>query len=301
MNVPAREGIYKAATARERGRFGGSTSGFSGRLPEGLCRIARMERPELLGTKLFDLTGRVALVTGAGRGLGRTMACALAAAGADVAVAARTTTETESLADEITGMGRRAEWLMLDVTSEQSCEDAVARTIDRLGRIDILVNNAGINVRKPVLELELDEFERVLDTNLKGYFLCGKAAGRAMVAQGSGKMINISSIMGQVALPNQTAYATSKGGIEQMTKVMALEWAQAGVQVNAIAPTYFETELTRPLFDDPERNEFITGRTPMGRWGQPHELAGAVIFLASQASDYVTGHTLAVDGGWLAW
>ncbi len=122
-----------------------------------------------------------------------------------------------------------------------------------------------------------------------------------MDAQGSGKVINISSIMGRVALPTQAAYASSKGAVEQLTKVLALEWASAGVQVNAIAPTYFETELTRPLFDDPERKNFISERTPMGRWGQPHELAGAVIFLASDASSYITGHTLVVDGGWTAW
>jgi NAD(P)-dependent dehydrogenase (short-subunit alcohol dehydrogenase family) len=260
-----------------------------------------MERPELLGTRLFDLTGKVALVTGAGRGLGRTMACALAAAGADVAVAARTTEDLESLAGELSQIGCRAEVVPLDVTDQASCEAAVESVTRRLGALNILVNNAGINIRKPFLELEIEEFERVLDTNLRGYFLCAQAAGRHMVKRGTGKVINISSIMGRVGLPTQTAYASSKGAIEQMTKVLALEWATLGVQVNAIAPTYFETELTRPLFEDPERNAFITERTPMGRWGQPHELAGAVIFLASRASDYVTGHTLVVDGGWTAW
>ena len=260
-----------------------------------------MERPELLGTRLFDLTGKVALVTGAGRGLGRTMACALASAGADVAVAARTATELESLAAEICDLGCRSKVILLDVTDERSCEDGIAETIGSLGGLDILVNNAGINIRKPILELQMEEFERVLDTNLKGYFLCARAAGRHMVQQGSGKVINVSSILGRVGLATQTAYASSKGGIEQMTKVLAIEWAPSGVQVNAIAPTYFETELTRPLFEDPERNAFITERTPMGRWGQPHELAGAVIFLASRASDYITGHTLMVDGGWTAW
>ncbi|HSE46697.1 MAG TPA: glucose 1-dehydrogenase [Gemmatimonadales bacterium] len=260
-----------------------------------------MERPELLGTGLFDLTGKVALVTGAGRGLGRTMACGLAAAGADVAVAARTTSELETLAEEVSQLGCRAEVVPLDVTDEASCDAAVESVVSRLGALDILVNNAGINIRKPFLELEPEEFDRVLGTNLRGYFLCARAAGRHMVARGSGKVINISSILGRVGLPTQTAYASSKGGIEQMTKVMALEWATLGVQVNAIAPTYFETELTRPLFEDPERNAFITERTPMGRWGQPHELAGAVIFLASRASDYITGHTLVVDGGWTAW
>lgn len=259
------------------------------------------DRPELLGTQLFDLTGKVAVVTGAGRGLGRTMALALAAAGADVVGAARSLPEIESLADEVRALGRRAGAITVDVTDEASCEALVTGTVTSMGHLDILVNNAGINLRKPVLELTGAEYSSVLDTNLKGYFYCAKAAGRHMVDRGSGKVINISSILGRVGLANQSPYASSKGAIEQLTKVMALEWAKSGVQVNAIAPTYFETDLTRPLFEDQERHDFIEERTPMGRWGQPYELAGAVIFLASQASDYVTGHTLLVDGGWTAW
>ena len=260
-----------------------------------------LERPELLGIRLFDLTGRVALVTGAGRGLGRTLALALASAGADMVVSSRSKDELETLAAEIKGLGRRASAITCDVTSETSCDALVDRTVSEMGALDILVNNAGINVRKPVLQLTYEEYERVLRTNLHGYFLAARAAGRVMVAQRSGKVINISSILGRVGLADQAAYASSKGAIEQLTKVLALEWAEANVQANAIGPTYFETELTRPLFEDAARNAFISGRTPMGRWGQPHELAGAAIFLASRASDYVTGHTLMVDGGWTAW
>jgi NAD(P)-dependent dehydrogenase (short-subunit alcohol dehydrogenase family) len=260
-----------------------------------------MDRPELLGTKMFSLEGRVAVVTGAGRGLGRTMALALAAAGADLVAAARSRDEIESVAGEARSLGRKATAVQVDCTREDDCERLASSALDSFGRIDILVNNAGINVRKPILDVSLDEYRSVLATNLEGYFLCARAVGRHLVAQGSGKVINVSSIMGRVALPSQGAYASSKGGIEQLTKVMALEWAPSGVQVNALAPTYFETELTRPLFDDPERNVFIRDRTPAGRWGQPHELAGAAIFLASSASDYVTGHTLVVDGGWTAW
>jgi NAD(P)-dependent dehydrogenase (short-subunit alcohol dehydrogenase family) len=260
-----------------------------------------MERPELLGTRLFSLEGRVAVVTGAGRGLGRTMAVALAAAGADVVVSSRTPAEIESARDEIRAMGRQSEALVADTTSESDCDRLMDAALASLGSLDILVNNAGINIRKPVLDLSAAEYHQVLATNLEGYFLCARAAGRHLVSQGHGKVINISSIMGSVALPNQAAYASSKGGVEQLTKVLALEWAPHGVQVNALAPTYFETDLTRPLFEDAERKSFIAGRTPMGRWGRPHELAGAVIFLASAASDYVTGHTLVVDGGWTAW
>jgi NAD(P)-dependent dehydrogenase (short-subunit alcohol dehydrogenase family) len=260
-----------------------------------------MDRPELLGTQLFSLEGRVAVVTGAGRGLGRSMALALAAAGADVVAASRTVTELEALCDEIRSLGRRAVTVQVDATVEADADRLAREAVERMGRVDILVNNAGINIRKPVLELSLEEYQRVLTTNLEGYFLCARAIGRLLTAQGSGKVINISSILGRVALASQAAYASSKGAIEQLTKVLAIEWAPQNVQVNAIGPTYFETELTRPLFEDEERHDFITSRTPMGRWGQPHELAGAVIFLASGASDYVTGHTLMVDGGWTAW
>ncbi|OAI41566.1 2-deoxy-D-gluconate 3-dehydrogenase [bacterium SCGC AG-212-C10] len=260
-----------------------------------------MTRPELLGKELFDLHGRVAVITGAGRGLGRTMALALASAGASVVASARSAGEIESLRAEIREFGGVAEAVVADITSEESVEALMSAANGWFGHLDILVNNAGINFRKPMLELETADYMRVLDTNLKGSFLCARTAGRYMVAQGSGKIINISSILGRVALADQMAYASSKGGMEQLTKVLAVEWAPHNIQVNAIGPTYFETDLTKPLFDNPERNAFITSRTPAGRWGQPHELAGAVIFLASQASDYVTGHTLMVDGGWTAW
>ena len=260
-----------------------------------------MERPELRGTGLFDLTGKVAVVTGAGRGLGRVMAIALAAAGADVVCSARSIVEIEEAAMEIRLLGRRAIAVACDVTDETACDALAEQAVVQLGHVDILVNNAGVNIRKPVLELTGAEYAQVLNTNLNGYFNCARAVGKRFVGQGSGKVINISSIMGRVALANQAAYASSKGAIEQLTKVLALEWAQANVQVNAIAPTYFETDLTRPLFEDLERKRFITERTPMGRWGQPHELAGAVIFLASDASSFITGHTLVVDGGWTAW
>ena len=263
--------------------------------------INYMDRPELRGKNLFDLTGRVAVVTGAGKGLGRAMALALAAAGADVVVSSRTMADISKVRDEIRDLGRRADAVPVDCADETSCELLMAKAIERLGTVDSLVNNAGINVRKPILDLCAEEFDRVLKTNLYGYFYCARAAGRHMVARGSGKIINISSMMGRVALPTQGAYASSKGAVEQLTNVLALEWAQAGVQVNAIAPAYCETPLTQAVFNDPERHRFVCERTPMGRWGQPYELAGAVIFLASDASSFVTGHVLKVDGGWNAW
>ena len=262
---------------------------------------ANDDRPELRGAQLFDLTGRVAIMTGAGRGLGRTMALGLAAAGADLALASRTAPELETLVEEIEALGRRAIAVPTDVTSPEACEALVEAAIGQLGRLDVMVNNAGTNLRKAVLDITSDEYDFVIQTNLKGCFNGARAAGRHFVEQGSGKVINISSILGSVALPNQAAYASSKGAIDQLTKVLAIEWATAGVQVNGLAPTYFETDLTRPLYEDPERRAFIEERTPMGRWGQPHELAGAVIFLASDASDFVTGQTILVDGGWTAW
>lgn len=250
---------------------------------------------------LFDLTGKVALVTGASRGLGRAMAKGLAKAGADLVLCARSEGELARAAQEISGMGKKALAVRVDVLSQQSVEEMLGRALDGMGRIDILVNNAGVNVRKPVVDLAEDEWDTVLDTNLKGYFLVGRAVGRQMISQGGGKVINVASILGAVGLPNQVAYASSKGGVIQMTKVMALEWAPYHINVNAIAPTYFETPLVAALRNDPERYRFIVERTPMGRWGQPEELEGIVIFLASHASDFITGQTIFVDGGWTIW
>jgi NAD(P)-dependent dehydrogenase (short-subunit alcohol dehydrogenase family) len=250
---------------------------------------------------LFDLTGQVALVTGASKGLGRAIALGLARAGASLALCARDQgglAETKAAAE---ALGVRAEVFELDVLRAASVRDAVAAAVAAFGHLDVLVNNAGVNVRKPTLELSEAEWDLVLDTNLKGYFLVAREVGAHLVARKKGKVINVSSIFGAVGMNNQLAYACSKGGVVQMTKVMAIEWAKDGVNVNAIAPTYFETPLVAALRNDPERFRFINERTPMGRWGQPEELEGTVVWLASRGSDFVTGQTIYVDGGWTIW
>lgn len=250
---------------------------------------------------LFDLRGRTALVTGASKGLGKAMAVGLAKAGAELALCARDMQDLAAAQAAVEAHGVRAEVFRMDVLRRASVQEAVAAALKVFGKIDILVNNAGVNVRKPALELSEEEWDRVLDTNLKGYYLVAQAVAPQMIARGRGKVINIASIFGAVGMSNQLAYAASKGGIVMMTKVMAIEWARHGVNVNAIGPTYFETPLVAALRNDPERFRFINERTPMGRWGQPEELEGTLVYLASRASDFVTGQTVFVDGGWTIW
>jgi len=250
---------------------------------------------------LFDLTGKVALVTGASKGLGKALARGLAKAGTDLALCARNLDELQQTKNEIEQLGVRAEIFQMDVLNKGSIQKAVLSALGTFKQIDILVNNAGINIRKPVLEIQEAEWDQVLNTNLKGYFLVAQAVVPSMIKQKKGKVINMASILGAVGLENQSPYASSKGGVIQLTKVMALEWARHNITVNAIGPTYFETPLVAALRNDPERFRFINERTPMGRWGQPEELEGTVIFLASKASDFITGQTIFVDGGWTIW
>ncbi|HEU5359588.1 MAG TPA: SDR family oxidoreductase [Candidatus Deferrimicrobiaceae bacterium] len=249
----------------------------------------------------FDIRGHVAMVTGASKGLGKAMSLGLAKAGADLALCSRNRDDLEATGAEAASHGVTARSYRMDVLDRGSIREAVDAILGDFGKIDILVNNAGVNVRKPVTQLAEEEWDLVLDTNLKGYFLVAQAVAPHMIRQGRGKVINISSILGAVALENQVAYASSKGGVVQMTKVMAIEWAKQGINVNAIGPTYFETPLVAALRGDPERFRFINERTPMGRWGQPEELEGTLIFLASRASDFITGQTIYVDGGWTIW
>lgn len=253
------------------------------------------------GLGIFDLTGRVALVTGASRGLGRAMAVALASAGADVVLAARTACQLQDTATEIEALGRAALPVETDVTDPEHVDRLVDAAIRRFGRIDILVNNAGINVAKPVLDLSPDEWDRVHDLNARAYFLVARAVGPHMIARQYGRVIHITSILATIAYQNQAAYAASKGAATQLAKVLAVEWAPHNITVNCIGPTFFETEATRERFQDPGRKHFIESRTPLGRWGQPHELAGTVIYLSSDAASFITGQTVFVDGGWLVW
>ena len=248
----------------------------------------------------FDLTGKVAIVTGASRGLGYQFSLALAKYGADLVVCSRTLSDLDELADEINDLGRNALKLQMDVTSLMDANNMVETVIDRYGYIDILVNNAGMNIPQWAEEVTESNWDLVVNTNLKGLFFCAQAVGRKMIKQNKGKIINISSDAGSVGLIKRAAYCASKGGVNQITKVLAIEWAKYNINVNAIAPAFIETPFTEPMFSDPEFHRYVIDNTPLGRVGKTSDVIGALIYLASQASDYVTGHTLLVDGGWTA-
>ncbi len=249
-------------------------------------------------TARFSLEGRVALVTGASRGLGAAYAVALAEAGADVAV--HDVLPVDETVGRVTALGRRAAALVGDVALAEVPAELVRRTVGALGGLDLLVNNAGIIRRAPAAETADGDWLAVLDVNLNGVFRMCRAAGCHMLAQGRGKIVNIASLLafqGGILVP---AYAASKGGVAQLTKALANEWAGRGVNVNAVAPGYVSTDNTAPLRADPVRSRQILDRIPAGRWADPADIAGAVVFLCSAASDYVNGHVLVVDGGWLA-
>jgi len=249
----------------------------------------------------FRLDGKVALVTGGARGLGLTMATALAEAGADVAVTARASGPGEEAAAKIAAAtGRRAKTFAADVTSASDIERLVTSVESELGPIDILVNNAGVNIRGTVDQLSEADWDSVIDTNLKGPFLVSRAVGPRMVKRGWGRVVNLGSILGAVALGGRAPYASSKAGVINLTRVLALEWAGTGVTANAICPGPFATEMNLPLLNDPVKYQDFVKKIPMGRWGELDEITGAVVFLASPASSFVTGTSLFVDGGWTA-
>ena len=249
-------------------------------------------------TNPFDLTGRVAVVTGANTGIGQGIAVALAEAGADVALVGRS--PADETAERVAAAGRRAIQVRADLSTIAPVEEVVERTLAELGGLDILVNNAGIIRRADAVDFTEADWDAVVDTNLKSVFFLCQAAGRHMIRQGMGKIVNIASMLsfqGGIRVPSYTA---SKSGVAGLTKLLANEWAAKGVNVNAIAPGYIATSNTAALQADETRNRQILERIPAGRWGAPSDLAGAAVFLASDASNYVNGHILAVDGGWLA-
>lgn len=250
---------------------------------------------------LFKLDGKVALVTGGARGLGKTMATALAQAGATVALTGRTLGPAQETAKEVAGGTKRpCHAFAADVTVAADVDKLVEAVEKEVGPIDILINNAGNNIRGSIDQLTEADWDSVIDTNLKGPFLCSKAIGPKMVKRGWGRIINMSSILGVIALPGRAPYASAKAGVLNLTRVLGLEFAGTGVTANAICPGPFATDMNRALLDDPVKYQEFVRQIPMGRWGELHELTGACVFLASEASSFVTGSALFVDGGWTA-
>lgn len=247
-------------------------------------------------TDIFNLSGRVAVITGANTGIGQGIAVALAQAGADIVTVGRSSAEdTRTLLPE----GIRHHDIRADLSSTAPTAGIVEEVVSTMGRIDILVNNAGIIRRADAVDFTEADWDAVMDTNLKSLFFLSQAAGRAMIGQGSGKIINIASLLSFQGGIRVSPYTAAKSGVAGLTKILANEWAAHGVNVNAIAPGYIETNNTTALREDPKRNADILGRIPAGRWGRPSDMGGAAVFLASSASDYVNGVTLPVDGGWL--
>ncbi|MGK2911036.1 MAG: 2-dehydro-3-deoxy-D-gluconate 5-dehydrogenase KduD [Sphingobium sp.] len=246
----------------------------------------------------FDLTGKVAVVTGANTGIGQALAVALASAGADVAAVGRT--PAQETVEKVRALGRKAEIISADLSSIEPVQRIVDETLEKLGGLHILVNNAGIIRRADTVDFTEEDWDAVIDTNLKSLFFLAQAAGRHMIAQGSGKIVNIASLLsfqGGIRVPSYTA---SKSGVAGLTKLLANEWAAKGVNVNAIAPGYIATNNTAALQADETRNRQILERIPAGGWGDPADIGGAAVFLSSNAANYIHGHILAVDGGWLA-
>ena len=249
---------------------------------------------------LFDLTGRTALITGSGQGLGFALARGLAQAGAAIVLNGRNAGKLDAAAKTLRTEGARVATAVFDVTEGDAIQREVARIEAEFAPIDILVNNAGIHRRAPLLEMTEVQWREVIDTDLTSAFLVARAVAPRMIARGAGKIINICSVMSEVGRPTTGNYAAAKGGLKMLTRAMTIEWAKHHLQINGIGPGYFVTELTKPLVENTEFNKWICGRTPAGRWGRPEELTGAAVFLASRASDFVNGHVLYVDGGLLA-
>ena len=246
----------------------------------------------------FSLDGKRALITGGGRGIGRACALALAAAGAEVIVVSRTRKQLDEVVTEVRSAGGAAQAVPGDLGKPEEIDRVIETAADG---VDILVNNAGISpIYKPAVEIQTDEWQHILDLNLNASFNLLRQIGRQMLAAGSGSVVNVTSVGAARALPRLAAYCAGKGALDELTRVLAAEWASAGVRVNSVAPAFIETAMTEGLQENKRLNREIVDRTPMGRFGRPEEVAWSVVFLASDAASYITGHTLFVDGGWTA-
>ena len=248
----------------------------------------------------FRIDGKAAVVVGGTKGLGQAMALALAAAGADVCVVGRGPAGLQETAEAVTQLGRKGVFFAADAAEEVLVQAMVSFVLETFGHIDILVNSQGIGRLEPCAEYDTDAWQRVIDVNLKSVFLCCKHVGRAMLAQGKGKIINISSVRGFQGRAGDAAYAPSKGAVNQLTRSLAIEWGPRGVNVNAIAPAFTRTAMSARFLDDPDKRAWVMSRIPIGRLGALDDFFGPVVFLASDASSFVNGHVLLVDGGWVA-
>lgn len=253
-----------------------------------------------MANSLFSLEGRLALVTGSGQGIGFALARGLAEHGASVVLNGRDRARIDGAVEKLRDTGFKAHASVFDVTDFQAVNADVARIEAEIGAIDILVNNAGIQFRAPLEDFPEEQWERLFKTNVSGAFHAGKAVARHMIPRGKGKIINIGSVQSELARPNIAPYTATKGAIRNLTRGMCTDWAKHGLQINAIAPGYFRTEMNQALVDNPEFSAWLEKRTPAGRWGNVDELIGAAVFLASDASSFVNGHTLYVDGGMTA-
>ena len=247
--------------------------------------------------ELFDLSGKVAVVTGASRGLGQYFGRALAGAGADLVITSRTLASLSEFKQEIESLGRKALAFQVDVLSESDIDDMVRAAVAEYGKIDILVNNAGLNIRSPAADFSWDDWDTVLQTNLKGNFFCARAVGKEMIKRKYGRIINMGSCTCVFGMEGITPYCASRGGVLMMTRGLAVEWGKFGITVNVLAPGWFKTAQNAALYDNPEWVKNVKSRIPLDRPGQPNDLDGTVIFLASDASAYVTGQMILVDGG----
>jgi gluconate 5-dehydrogenase len=253
-----------------------------------------------LSRPVFDLTGRRALVTGSSRGIGFALAAALGAAGATLVLNGRDPARLAAAGETLRAQGLAVSEAVFDVTDEKAVNDAIAGIEGKQGAIDILVNNTGIQIRAPLDQFDSADWRRIVETNLTSVFLVSKAVAGRMIARGHGKIINILSVNSVAARASIAPYSATKGALKMLTQGMCVDWARHGLQINGIAPGYFDTELTRPLVNDPEFTAWIGKRVPAGRWGRVEELGGAAVFLASPAADFVNGHVLFVDGGMTA-